>query len=130
MVTVRNYIRGEAIPWTQADIGWSIQDLDPEWTWVVFADHEIAALLVGAKVMNSILLLRLLSKSTKTWWIRSLWREIRSVCLYRGIVGYWTCMDNGREAERKLLVLLRQGRCNVSPTATEAGDATLVRGRF
>lgn len=131
MVTVRNYIAGEHLPWTQEDIGWNPEDFEPEWVWLVFVDREMTALLITAKVLNSVLLLRLLSKPGRAWWIRDLWSVVRNVCGKRKIVGFWSFMDNGREAERKLLALLAEGRCSVSPRVTEAGGANiLVRGRF
>jgi hypothetical protein len=130
MTTIRNYIPGEHLPWTQEEIGWPPESFDPDFVWMVFVDRKMVAMLVTARMMNSVLLVRLLSRDRIGWWIRPLWSAVRNVCRNRGIAGFWTCMDNEREPERKLLALLRAGRG--TSTAMEVRPATgqWITGRF
>lgn len=130
MVTVRNYIEGEYLPWTREEIGWPPTDFDPDWVWVVFVNREMTALLVTAKVGNSILLVRILSKVGPAWWLRPLWSHVRSVCGKRQIDGFWSCMDNGREPERKLLKLLAKGSEAAAEILVRQATGVVVSGRF
>lgn len=129
-VAIRNYIPGEHLPWSREEIGYNARDFDPEYTWVVFVDREMMALLVGAKMLNSLMLIRLLSTGGAQFWLRPLWREVRRVCAQHGIEGFWTCMDNGREPERKLLTLLRQGRGTAAETLIREATGVWITGRF
>lgn len=127
MTTVRNYIRGEWLPWGEAELGWPPEALDPEWTFVVFVDGKLTSLLVATKTMNALLLMRLLSVGNGAPWLRTLWRELQHVCWKREIVGFWSCMDNERDAERKLMQLLKRAAATVEeyPAA-----GSWIRGRF
>lgn len=130
MVTVRNYIHGEALPWTREEIGWDLAAGDPETCWVVFVDGRMVAMLLAAKVLNTLFLMRLMGGKGGRWWVRPLWEEVRRVCDKQGIAGFWTHMDNDRRAERKLLALLREGRGTSGGIKIFKMDQTAVAGRF
>lgn len=130
MVTIRNYIAGEALNWSAEDIGWQMNSLEPESIWIVFVDGRMEAMLIGAKVMNSLLLVRLLGGEKKAFWLRPLWREVRAACRNRNIVGFWSIMDNCREPERKLMKLLQNGRDGISGMQITPTQGLWVTGRF
>lgn len=126
-ITIRNYIHGEHLPWKREEIGYDPATFDPEWTWIVFVGDTMTAMLVGAKMLNSLMLVRLLSIGQPSMWLRTLWRHVAGVCLYRKIAGFWTCMDNDREPERKLLSLLQK---DCSETDIHRATGLWVKGRF
>lgn len=127
MTTVRNYIPGENLPWGPEDTGWEQAVFEPETVWVVFVDGKIEALLIGAQVMNTLLLIRLLSKGRTLWWLRPLWAAVRAASDNLNLVGFWSCMDNGREAEKKLTSLLKKA---AKTTSTRDASGFWISGRF
>jgi len=129
MVSVRNYIPGEHLNWTQEEIGWPPEMFDPETTWIVFVDGKMEAMLVGVRVMNCLAILRLLGGSAG-WWLRPLWKQVRIACRNLNIAGFWAYMDNGREAERKLIALLREGRGAAAAIMPRKVDGFSISGRF
>lgn len=130
MVIVRNYIRGESLPWSREEIGWNPDDGDPATCWVVFVDGRMVAMLLAAKVLNTLFLMRLMGGRGARWWIRPLWREVRRVSDNQGIAGFWTHMDNGNESECKLLALLREGRGTSSAIKVIDMKQYAVAGKF
>lgn len=130
MVTVRNYIHGESLPWSREEIGWDPGDGDPETCWVVFVDGRMVAMLLAAKVLNTLFLMRLMGGRGARWWVRPLWTEVRRVCVTQGIAGFWTHMDNDLKAERKLLMLLRAGRGTVSAIEVKQTSQASIAGRL
>ena len=134
MVRVRNYIAGEWLPWTQEEIGYAPELLDPAVCWVVFVDCEMQALLVGAKVMGTLWLVRLLSNPRRAegpvlWWLRPLWMAVRDACGNQRLAGFWVYMENKRDAERKMIALLRQGRA-APAILTRPAEGLWISGRF
>lgn len=132
MIVIRNYILGEALPWAQKEIGCDSTALDPEFTWVAFEDGRMVGFLAAAKVMHSLLLLRLLGGRSGRDWLPQMWKMVRSACDNHAIAGWWTLIDNetATPAEQKLVRLLRSGKSGTKDPQSEVKPTLWLKGRF
>jgi len=105
----RNLEPSDRLPWTTEEIGWRREQLDRRTIWVAIApDHRqrICGMVVGAEVHRTLLILRMLGSGGA--WVRPLWRHIRLACFQRQITSFWTFADNERQAEARLIRLLKK----------------------
>lgn len=130
MITVRNYIPGEYVPWSREEIGWPLEQCEPETCWVVFDGGRMVGLLLAARMLNTLFLLRLLGGRGSKGWMRPLWMAVKDVCDNRKIAGFWTCLDNDLVTERKLMALMREGRGSSAKLLVSNDNRTWVTGRF
>lgn len=102
----RNLTVEDVLPWTDDQMGWRRPMLDLSTAWVAEDNGKIIGLLIAADVHKTLLCLRLLGDKSNTHWIYPLWCHVSSACLYRGIVSFWSFMENERQEERRLARLM------------------------
>jgi len=89
-------------------MGWRREQLDRRTVWVAIApdSQSIRGMVIAAEVHQTLLILRMLGSGGA--WIRPLWRHIRLACFQRQITSFWTFADNERQAEARLIRLLKK----------------------
>ena len=112
--------RDDVVPFTQAQTGWEWSALKHDSVYVVEQDGKIIAVLIGAVVHNTLLLLRLVSTKESYYWMRPLFRFVEKDCLAKGISGCWSFSTCEQKVEKALLKLAASYKQNFASQPNHA----------